>query len=65
MLPSSDPLDQADFEPVAYINSIFPNEQSLANVDDVMIMLRGRIGLVYVLYCVDARSKYQWQNICV
>ncbi|XP_022667967.1 vacuolar protein sorting-associated protein 53 homolog [Varroa jacobsoni] len=44
VLPSSDPLDQADFEPVAYINSIFPNEQSLANVDDVMIMLRGRIG---------------------
>ncbi|OQR79455.1 vacuolar protein sorting-associated protein 53-like [Tropilaelaps mercedesae] len=44
VLPSSDPLDQADFESVAYINSVFPNEQSLANVDDVMIMLRGRIG---------------------
>lgn len=45
MLPSTDPLDQSDFDPVTYINSIFPNEQSLANVDDVMLMLRNRIGL--------------------
>ncbi|XP_046386113.1 vacuolar protein sorting-associated protein 53 homolog [Ischnura elegans] len=36
VLPSSDPLDQPDFNAVDYINSLFPTEQSLSNIDDVV-----------------------------
>ena len=36
MLPSTDPLDQPDFNAVDYINSLFPTEQSLSNIDDVI-----------------------------
>lgn len=36
VLPSDDPLDQADFDAIDYINSLFPTEQSLANIDDVI-----------------------------
>ncbi|CAG2061000.1 unnamed protein product, partial [Timema podura] len=36
VLPSDDPLDQPDFNPVDYINSIFPTEQSLSSIDDVL-----------------------------
>ena len=36
VLPSDDPLDQPDFNAVDYINSIFPTEQSLSNIDDVI-----------------------------
>ncbi|XP_023933119.1 vacuolar protein sorting-associated protein 53 homolog [Lingula anatina] len=41
VLPSTDPLDRPDFNPVEYINTLFPTEQSLANIDDVV----GRIHL--------------------
>lgn len=34
--PSTDPLEQADFDVVDYINTLFPNEQSLANIDEVV-----------------------------
>lgn len=36
VLPSTDPLDQPDFNAVVYINSLFPTEQSLSNIDDVI-----------------------------
>lgn len=36
VLPSNDPLDQPDFNPVDYINTLFPTEQSLSNIDDVI-----------------------------
>ncbi|XP_069683523.1 vacuolar protein sorting-associated protein 53 homolog [Periplaneta americana] len=36
VLPSNDPLDQPDFNAVDYINSLFPTEQSLSNIDDVV-----------------------------
>lgn len=32
--PSDDPLDDPDFDPVDYINSLFPNEQALVKLDD-------------------------------
>ncbi|PSN33185.1 putative ATP-dependent RNA helicase kurz [Blattella germanica] len=35
VLPSNDPLDHPDFNAVDYINSLFPTEQSLSNIDDV------------------------------
>ncbi|KAK7481576.1 hypothetical protein BaRGS_00027225 [Batillaria attramentaria] len=43
VLPSNDPLDRPDFNPVDYINTLFPTEQSLANIDDVVNKIRGKI----------------------
>lgn len=40
---SDDPLDSKDFNPVDYINSVFPTEQSLANIDEVVNKMRLRI----------------------
>ncbi|KAK2580587.1 hypothetical protein KPH14_007709 [Odynerus spinipes] len=36
VLSSDDPLDQANFTVVDHINFLFPTEQSLSNIDDVM-----------------------------
>ncbi|XP_034947406.1 vacuolar protein sorting-associated protein 53 homolog [Chelonus insularis] len=36
VLPSNDPLDQPNFNVVDYINTLFPTEQSLSNIDDVV-----------------------------
>ena len=35
LFPSNDPLDALDFDPVSYINSIFPTEQSLTKIEKV------------------------------
>ncbi len=47
ILPSSDPLDDPDFSTVDYINRLFPTEQSLGQLDDVMADMR------YKVQCVD------------
>nr|CAG4649978.1 EOG090X024P [Sida crystallina] len=36
VFPSQDPLDKADFNPVDYINGLFPTEQSLSNIEDII-----------------------------
>ena len=33
LAPSTDPLDAADFDPIAHINKMFPNEESLGKVE--------------------------------
>lgn len=43
VFPSQGPLDQADFNAVEYINTLFPTEQSLANIDDVVNKIRLKI----------------------
>ncbi|KAK7794507.1 hypothetical protein R5R35_004724 [Gryllus longicercus] len=43
VLPSNDPLDQPDFDAVDYINSQFPTEQSLSNIDDVIANMECKI----------------------
>ncbi|KJE95118.1 vacuolar protein sorting 53 [Capsaspora owczarzaki ATCC 30864] len=43
VFPSDDPLDSPDFNPVNYINALFPTEQSLANVDAVIKKLQGGV----------------------
>ncbi|XP_066281087.1 vacuolar protein sorting-associated protein 53 homolog isoform X1 [Branchiostoma lanceolatum] len=43
VLPSNDPLDRPDFNPVEYINTLFPTEQSLANIDEVVNRIRLKI----------------------
>ena len=36
LLPSDDPLQSKNFSVIDYINTIFPTEQSLSNIDDVV-----------------------------
>lgn len=43
VLPSTDPLDRPDFNAVDYINTLFPNEQSLSNIDDVIGRMKLKI----------------------
>lgn len=43
VISSNDRLDGKDFNPVDYINELFPSEQSLANIDDVVLRIRSRI----------------------
>ncbi|RLV97064.1 hypothetical protein DV515_00012111 [Chloebia gouldiae] len=43
VFPSQDPLDRADFNAVEYINALFPTEQSLANIDEVVNKIRLKI----------------------
>ncbi|KAJ3333115.1 Vacuolar protein sorting-associated protein 53 [Blyttiomyces sp. JEL0837] len=40
---SMDPLDSTGFDPIQYINIIFPNEQSLSKVEDVLEKLRLKV----------------------
>uniref|UniRef100_A0A182JC63 Vacuolar protein sorting-associated protein 53 homolog n=1 Tax=Anopheles atroparvus TaxID=41427 RepID=A0A182JC63_ANOAO len=46
VLQSSDPLDQPDFNPTDYINQLFPNEQSLSNIDEVISKMECDISLI-------------------
>ncbi|XP_046645397.1 vacuolar protein sorting-associated protein 53 homolog [Daphnia pulicaria] len=43
VFPSQDPLDRADFNPVDYINNLFPTEQSLSNIEEVISDFQGKI----------------------
>uniref|UniRef100_A0A8C0JCR6 VPS53 subunit of GARP complex n=1 Tax=Chelonoidis abingdonii TaxID=106734 RepID=A0A8C0JCR6_CHEAB len=43
VFPSQDPLDRADFNAVEYINTLFPTEQSLANIDEIVSKIRLKI----------------------
>jgi len=42
-LPSTEEIDRADFNPVDYINQLFPTEQSLANIDEVIGGVKSKI----------------------
>jgi len=43
VIQSNDPLDKPDFDAVDYINSLFPTEQSLSNIDSVVNRIRFKI----------------------
>lgn len=43
VVPSEDPLDVPDFNPVDYINSLFPTEQSLSNIDQVIDSMEKKV----------------------
>ncbi|XP_054154462.1 vacuolar protein sorting-associated protein 53 homolog [Oppia nitens] len=43
ILSSDDPLDKTDFNAVEYINGLFPSEQSLSNIDDVLNRMKQKI----------------------
>lgn len=41
--PSTDPIDAPDFDPIAHINRLFPNEESLSQVDSYVGGLHERM----------------------
>lgn len=43
MLQSTDPLDSPDFNTIDYINQLFPTEQSLSNIDDVITKMETEV----------------------
>nr|CAI5860964.1 unnamed protein product [Callosobruchus analis] len=46
VLPSKDPLDEPDFNSIDYINSLFPTEQSLSNIDEVVLKMENKINAI-------------------
>lgn len=45
-MPSKDPLDEPDFNCIDYINSLFPTEQSLSNIDEVVLKMENKINTI-------------------
>ena len=45
-MPSEDPFDDPDFNPVDYINGRFPAEQSLHHIDDVLDEMNVKISSI-------------------
>ena len=54
-------MDQPDFNTVNYINSLFPTEQSLSNIDDVINKLENNVQNLDK----DIRSIVRGQTIVV
>lgn len=46
VLHSNNPLDQPDLDISDYINQLFPNEQSLSNIDDVIAKMECEISVI-------------------
>lgn len=46
VLHATDPLDRPDFDSTEYINQMFPNEQSLSNIDDVIGKMKYEISVI-------------------
>lgn len=42
-MPSDDPLDKPDFDTIDHINKLFPTEQSLSSIDDVINSLECKV----------------------
>lgn len=43
---SEDPLDKADFDPIAYLNHLFPTERSLDRLDPFVVKITSQISLL-------------------
>eukprot|EP00055_Hartaetosiga_balthica_P000960 m.137889 g.137889 ORF g.137889 m.137889 type:complete len:853 (-) comp12605_c0_seq1:139-2697(-) len=43
LFPSDDPLDDPEFDPLEYINELFPNEQSLSSLDSTIMKMKKKI----------------------
>ena len=67
LFPSDDPLDQKDFDVNQYINSLFPNEQSLNGLEDVILEMTNRIddldGEVSNLVREGNQNSFQSENL--
>ncbi|XP_058806703.1 vacuolar protein sorting-associated protein 53 homolog [Phymastichus coffea] len=60
VFPSNDPLDQPDFNEVDYINTLFPTEQSLSNIDDVINKMESE--MAYIDKEIRAAVRSQTSN---
>ena len=45
-MPSDDPFDSPDFNAVDYINEMFPTEQSLHRIDEVMSQMTEKVSSI-------------------
>lgn len=46
MLQNTDPRDNPDFNPIDHINQLFPTEQSLSTIDDVISKIECEISVI-------------------
>ncbi|CAO1310400.1 unnamed protein product [Diamesa tonsa] len=46
VLQSPDPLDKSDFNPTDYVNNLFPNEQSLSNIDEIISKMEVEVSVI-------------------
>eukprot|EP00126_Sphaerothecum_destruens_P005560 Sdes_comp18879_c0_seq1m9314 len=56
-IPSEDPLDSANFNAADYINTLFPNEHSLNNIDAVLGKLKHKISKLDEEICLVVREQ--------
>ena len=67
LFPSDDPLDQKDFDVNQYINSLFPNEQSLNGLEDVILEMTNRLddldGEVSILVREGNQNSFESENL--
>lgn len=59
MLSNEDPLDKPEFNSIEYINSLFPTEQSLSNIDDVLNRMKEKIRFVYNDLLIFIETRYE------
>ncbi|XP_050309102.1 vacuolar protein sorting-associated protein 53 homolog isoform X2 [Anthonomus grandis grandis] len=57
VLPNRDSLDEPDFNSIDYINSLFPTEQSLSNIDEVVIKMENQIHTIDTEISTVIRSQ--------
>ena len=62
VLSSEDPLDKSDFNAIEYINTIFPSEQSLTNIDDVITRMKDKIQMLDQEIRVVVRGQSDVEN---
>lgn len=65
VLPSDDPLDAADFDPVTYINMEFPDESSLGQgrLENFAGQLRRRAVIIYPKQAIFPALGYSAQQL--
>ncbi|KAL1528081.1 hypothetical protein AB1Y20_009447 [Prymnesium parvum] len=59
VLPSTDPLDSPDFNPITHINKLFPSEESLSQVDSTTQDLEAQVKALDedILRCVREQTS--------
>ena len=58
LVPSEDPLDQPNFNSIEYINALFPTEQSLSDINEVIAKLQQvRRQLLQSLFLIFLQQK--------
>ncbi|KAM7543155.1 hypothetical protein Aperf_G00000009084 [Anoplocephala perfoliata] len=57
-----DSIDADDFDPIAYINALFPNEKSLSAIDDIMASITEKIESIDVQTRQIIRGQWELED---